>query len=256
MSIKVRELYSYLEELMPRTLSCEWDNDGLMVCADDRKEVKKILFALDVTYDAVEYAHNNGFDVIISHHPLIFTPLKSVSGDDVSSAIAIYAIKNDVAVMSFHTRFDSHENGVNDVLSELLELNDTERFGPEGEEIGIIGNVQKTELEAFALKVKSLLCADSVNVTASAEQVKRVAVLGGGGKDYVLPAYRAGADTFVTGEINYNTAVTAKDLGINVIEAGHYFTEAAALKRLEEWIKSRFAGLTFEYYNSNPSKIM
>lgn len=255
MSIKIRELYSYLDSIIPTSLSCDWDNDGLMVCGDVNADVKKILLTLDVTDGALEYAEEHGCNVIISHHPMIFRPVKSVVPTDVTSTQIIKALRSDISVMSFHTRLDAVKDGVNDVLCEILGVAETEIFGPAGEEIGRIGVVDTIDFAEFAYAVKDRLGADSLTVTdAGKKTVNRVAVLGGGGKDFVTPAFFAGADTFVTGEINYNTAVIAKDLGINVIEAGHYYTETPVLHRLVEWIENRFAGLSFEFYKSNPSK--
>lgn len=254
MSIKIKELYTYLVSLMPNSLACDWDNDGLMVCGNEDAEVNKILMTLDVTNEAVDYAIDNNCNVIISHHPLIFRPIKSIVPTDTTTKIAIKALKNDLTVMSFHTRLDAAKNGVNDVLCEVLGVRNTEAFGPETEVIGKIGDVDVTDFVSFANEVKDKLSADGIKITDAGKTVNRVAVLGGGGKDFVLPAYFYGADTFVTGEINYNTAVIAKDLGINVIEAGHYFTEAPVLKRLVSWIEERFAGLAFEYFVSNSTK--
>ena len=254
MAIKIRELYSYLKEIMPSELSCDWDNDGLMVCSDDNINVGKILMTLDVTNDAIDYATKHDCNVIISHHPLIFKPIKALVPTDTTAMLAFKAIKNNINIMSFHTRLDASVGGVNDILCEILGVNDTENFGPSGEVIGRIGTVERADLESFSYEVKAKLAADSIKVTDAGKSVERVAVLGGGGKDFVIPAYLAGADTFVTGEINYNTAVIAKDLGINVIEAGHYFTEAPVLKRLVLWIEERFAGLSFEYFTSNSTK--
>ncbi len=253
MSVTVRELYSYLNEYIPQSLSAEWDNDGLMVAADENSPVKKILFTLDVTDGAISYAIENGFDVIISHHPLIFKPIKSLAPVDATSKRAIKALLSGVAVMSFHTRLDALKGGVNDVLAELLEIEGAVPFGPEGEEFGRVGAVEPMETDLFASKVKSVLGADAVVVTDCGKKVSKVAMLGGDGKDYVNAAIKAGADTYVTGRCGYNVDVDARDLGINVIEAGHYHTEAPVLKRLSEIIGKRFAGILFGYYNSSPN---
>ena len=118
----VNELSRYLNEKIPRELSCSWDNDGLMCCSDGEREVKKALFCMDVTPEAIDHAIDGGFDVIISHHPLIFRGVKTLSGDYGIPARLIKLIKNDISVMSFHTRFDAVDGGVNDALAELLNL--------------------------------------------------------------------------------------------------------------------------------------
>ncbi len=256
MSVTVKELYAYLDCEIPSELSCEWDNDGLMVCPDENQEVKKVLLTLDVTDSAIEHAVNGDFDVIISHHPLIFRPIKSLSPSDLTARRAIRSLLGGVSVMSFHTRLDAVAGGVNDVLCELIGINETATFGPLDEEIGRIGSVAPTSLHDFANTVKTKLASDAVIVTSADKDVSRVAILGGDGKDYVTSAVLCGADTFVTGRCGYNVDVDARDLGINIIEAGHYYTEAPVLQRISDLIESRFAGIVIEYYCSNPTKSM
>ncbi len=256
MSVTVKELYSYLDEYIPGALSAEWDNDGLMVTDDENRAVKSILLTLDVTDGAIEHAKKNGYDVIISHHPLIFKPIKSLSTSDITSKRAIKALLSGVSVMSFHTRLDALSGGVNDVLAELLGIIDAVAFGPEGEEYGRVGYVSETGAADFAKTVKSALGVASVILTDAGRKVSKVAVLGGDGKDYVASALKYGADTYVTGRCGYNVDVDARDLGINIIEAGHYYTEAPVLKRLSEIIEKRFAGISFGYYNSSPNCIV
>ena len=105
--MKVRELYSALEARIPRSLSCEWDNDGLMCCPDGNKSVGKVLIALDVTGAVVEYAKKEGYDVIISHHPFIYKGLRAVDDEGYVSAKLISLIESGISVMSFHTRLDA-----------------------------------------------------------------------------------------------------------------------------------------------------
>lgn len=254
MNPNVNELYAYLASNIPSTLSCDWDNDGLMVASDGKRTVNKILLALDVSKKVIAEAKERGCDAVISHHPLIFKPMKSVNEADPTAEIVISAVRDGIAVMSFHTRLDALRGGVNDVLSELIGVKETSDFGPAGEEIGRIGTLDaETSARELALHVKNVLGADAVRLTDSGRPVRKVAVLGGGGKDYVIPAARAGADVLVTGEIGYNTAVIAADLGISVIEAGHYFTEAPVLTMLESLIARKFSNIAFEHAVSNPT---
>ena len=117
-----RELYRYLEEKMPRALSCAWDNDGLMCCPDGGREVRRVLVALDVTAEAVRYAVEGGYDVIVSHHPMIFKGLKAINDEHYVADKAMTLIREWISVMSFHTRLDAVEGGVNDTLANLLGL--------------------------------------------------------------------------------------------------------------------------------------
>ena len=120
----VGEIYTKICERIPEELREAWDNDGLMVSSDDSIDVKRAIITLDVTEDAVDYAVANGFDLIISHHSLIFRPLDAITEDSHVARKVIKLIKNDVAVISLHTRADKVEGGVNDILAEILGLSE------------------------------------------------------------------------------------------------------------------------------------
>ncbi len=256
MGIKIRELSSYLDEVIPRSLSCDWDNDGVMVCADNGSPLHRILFSLDVTMGALMYAHDTGCDTVISHHPLVFRPLRSLSDETCSSRAAIYAVRNGINVLSYHTRLDAlPEYGVNDTLAGLLNIENAEPFGPAGEAIGRIGTlISPTPFAEFCDSVKKALDVGTLITVDAEREVHNVAFLGGDGKDYLMPALKCGADTFVTGRCGYNLDIDAGEYGINVIEAGHYNTEAPVLKSLERLISREFAGIEFDYYNSDATK--
>ena len=220
----VTELYKKLCHHFPEDLRCEWDNDGIMVCPDSSAEVKKILVSLDVTEEIVDYAIDQGFDLIISHHPLIFRPIGSVTEENHVSRKVVKLIANAISVFSFHTRADRAKGGVNDRLAEILGLTDAVPFGEDS--LGRIGTLpEEYELEIFADAVKLALGADSIKVADGYNPVKKVAVVGGDGKDFVSDALHMGADTYVSGRLSYNVMQEAADMGINLIEAGHYFTE-------------------------------
>lgn len=220
----VREIYDALNERIPEQLREPWDNDGLMCAPDDTIEVRRALVALDVTEDIVDYAISNDIDLILSHHPLIFKPVASIHEDDHVARKLIKLIKNDVAVISFHTRADKVEGGVNDLLCDILSIRNATPFG-EGD-LGRIGDLdEELNMEDFSYLLKGLLDCDGVKVADACIPVGRVAVVGGDGKSYIPAALAAGADTFVSGRIGYNTMIEASEMGINLLEAGHFFTE-------------------------------
>ncbi len=222
--MKVKELYDRLTKIIPEELSESWDNDGLMCSADTTNEVNSILIALDVTEEIVDYAIERNFDLIISHHPLIFSPIKKVTEDSHISRKIIKLITNNVSVFSFHTRADKVKGGVNDILAGILGLTEVTSFG-EGD-MGRIGILPEDyDLEQFADVVKMSLGADVVRIADAYNPVKKVALVGGDGKSFVRDAISAGADTYLSGRISYNMMEEASEMGINLIEAGHYFTE-------------------------------
>ena len=230
------ELYTKLSMLYPKELSCEWDNDGIMCVDDMDKEVKKVLITLDVTMEAIKYAIQNHFDLIVSHHPLVFKAQKSLSPLNYTQEKLICLIKNNVGVMSFHTRLDAAKGGVNDVLAELVGLNNV--TADCSDLIGRIGTFdEKIALSTFAENVKKALKSNIVFYNGN-RMVNKVYIAGGDGKDFIPNAILNGCDTLLTGRASYNTAIDACDMGINIVEAGHYFTEHPVCFALQREIKS------------------
>lgn len=234
--MKALELYQYLDARIPSSLSCEWDNDGLMCCSAPDREVKKVLLALDITEEVVETAVREGCDAIVSHHPLVFRPVNALNGATGAQRKLIKLVKNDIAAMSFHTRLDAVEGGVNDELAKMLALGNVEPFGPEGERMGRIGTIQQPlSLDVFAKQIGNALGAPAVLYSGN-KQVKRVAVLGGNGDDFISAAIAAGADTLVSGRLGYHPMTDAEENGINLVEAGHYYTERPVLSVLADML--------------------
>ena len=226
----VKELYSALCAQIPATLSMPWDNDGLQLCPDPDREVKKVLCSLDLTYEAAKKAVENGCDALMTHHPFMFAPLRSIRAGEGKADALLLLLKNGIAAMSFHTRYDALEGGMNDILADRLGLTDTKCFGDAGEEIGRIGVIAETDIRAFAENAKKALDAPFALLSAGdIKTVKRVAVCGGDGKDFIIPAAKEGADILVTGRASYNTAVEAQEHGVAVLECGHFYTEVICL---------------------------
>ena len=243
----VLDLYKHFDDLFPRELSCEWDNDGLMCCPDPTREVHRALVCLDVTEEVVDEAIQGGFDLIVAHHPLIFKGLKSITNENAVSRKAIKLIRSNISVMSFHTRLDAVKGGVNDILAKLVGI---ENSVPFGDGIGRIGNLRTpADLLDFAKEVKNVLGAPNVYVADAKKDVCRVAVLGGSGKDEIAAASAAGADTFVSGEIGHHPMTDAPDMEINLIEAGHFYTEQPVCDFLCKELRS--LGIEATKYNSN-----
>lgn len=248
----INELSRYMNEKIPRELSCSWDNDGLMCCPDGNRDVKKALFTMDVTPEAIEHAIEGGYDVIISHHPLIFRGVKTVSGDLGIPARIIKLIKNDVSVMSYHTRFDAVDGGVNDALADLFELTDVEKVVCDGIELMRVGNLpEELDIEHFVAVVCAKLGCEHLNYGNNSGKVKKLALVGGGGGSYIREAAASGADTYLSGEIGYHNLTDCKDYRINLIEAGHYFTERIALYNLSQLVHEFDESIQCDFFESN-----
>lgn len=252
--MNVKELYAKLCEYMPESLREEWDNDGIMCSSDSSAELENVLITLDVTEEIVDYAISRGFNLIISHHPLIFKPIKSINEENHVSRKIIKLITNNIAVFSFHTRADKATGGVNDILAELLELENVRPFGEGG--LGRIGTLpEECELDVFCDTVKLKLGTEGMRFADGYNTVRTVAVVGGDGKDFVDAAIAEGADTFVSGRLSYNVMEEAPERDINLIEAGHYYTEAPITEYFRELVTKIDESLYIESADSNMIKI-
>lgn len=239
--MKIKEVYDFLNSFAPYETQCVWDNSGLMTGSLEG-ETESIMLCLDCTNDVIEQAVANNCNLIISHHPMIFSPLKAVETDT-----PVYnAIKNDITVISAHTNLDMAEGGVNDVLCEKLGIKNVQKLFAEGLPLMRMGDVKEISAKDFALFCSEKLAknvsndfpsfAESrrncVKLFDSGKPVRRVAVCGGAGGEYAADALAAGCDTFVTGEAKHHEYLEAKRLGINLIVAGHFSTEVPVLRAL------------------------
>lgn len=250
----IRELYAKLDELYPRALSCAWDNDGMMICPDPDRELRRVMLALDATLASIRAAAEQGCELLLTHHPLIFRPLKALTPSDLSGRRLIDAWNSGVSVISLHTRLDAAAGGVNDALAEALGLTVCGKFGDEeSPELGRLAELPASaDASAFAENVRAALGCGAVQLTGD-HPVRRVALVGGDGKDFIRPAMAAGADTFITGAAGYNVALDAAEMGLNIIEAGHYHTEAPVLAHLARLCRD-YAGVECVFYDSNLTK--
>lgn len=248
--MRPEELYKELCEFYPESLRCPWDNDGLM-CSAGPREVERILVALDATEEVLIYAAENDFDTVLTHHPMIFEKQRAITPDNNVGRKIIFALMNNISVISLHTRFDAAENGVNDALAEAIGLANVEKFGLPGEvPMGRIGELPypMSELELRDL-VAQKLSSDKMDSKDSMEVdlIKKVAVLGGAGKDLIDAAKAAGADAFVTGEVPYNAMLDAAENGTVIVTAGHYFTEFPGCLTLAK-VADRITGAYVEVF--------
>ena len=243
----VERLFRFFEDKFSKELSAAWDNDGLSCALDPKREVKRVLIALDATAEAVEYAATGGFDVLLTHHPLLFrgvkalTPAKAVPRKLLRLALA------GVSAMSFHTRLDAVKGGVNDILAATLGLLDVAPFAPDGEvACGRIGTLKEPmEAAEFAARVKAALGAPLVLLSGSGT-VQRIALCGGEGGDFLEAARELGADLFLAGRIGYHRMLDAPEDGLITVEAGHYATEFPVCEYLKKLVLEADPAITVE----------
>ena len=255
--MNVGELYAKLEERIPRSLSCEWDNDGLMCCPDPAAPVRRVLVALDITAGVADRAIAGGYDLIVSHHPLVFRPLRAAEPGDPVAAKVIRLLRAGVSAMSFHTRLDAVCGGVNDTLAAALGLTEVTLFGPQGEAIGRLGVLPAAmTLSEFAAWVRQVTGAPGVLAGDAGLPVRRVAVLGGSGSDELPAARAAGADTYLTGELAYHHLSEAPERGMNLLAAGHFYTENPVCQTLRQMLAGLDGSLCIDLADSNTVRVL
>lgn len=234
----VKQISGELDALIPRSLSCDWDNDGLLVCPKGSKRVGRVLLALDATEAVCEEAKD--FDLLITHHPIIFHKTGEISDQKQPTKKIIGLIYARTAVMSFHTRFDAADGGINDILAAKLGVSDVEKFAPEGDPpVGRIGNIAPTDAKSLCEKVKATLGSPFVLCADAGKTISRLAVCGGDGDDFIDAALAKGADAIVMGRGSYNDNIDARDAGITVVEAGHYYSEAIFAEYFEKFFADK-----------------
>ena len=245
----VADILAFVENLAPRYMKCDWDNVGLL-CGRKEKDVKKILVALDPFRSVIEEAVEIGADCIVTHHPLIFrNPLMAVNEDTETGRCVLTLIEHGIAAINAHTNYDLAPDGVNDVLARTLGLQNIEVINPEGEDTqgrpyGLLrcGTVGEISLKAFLVGVKEHLSCEGLRYVDGGKSVRKVAVGGGSCADEMGDALAAGCDTFVTADVKYNQFRTAFELGMNLIDAGHFHTENPSMPVFAEKLREAFPG--------------
>ena len=217
MSVTVQEILQELKAFAPPELACSWDNVGLLV--DAGRPVEKVLTALDITADVVREAAAADCQLIVSHHPVIFDPMKHITAEDVPAML----LQNGISGICMHTNLDAAPGGVNDTLADLLGMSRENRRNF-AENCGRIGTVETTTVADIAK-----FCAETlhsgVKFVESGKPVSCLAEVSGGGGSYLQEAIDEGADCLVTGEAAHHIALLAKQKGVGLVVAGHWGTE-------------------------------
>ncbi len=245
----VEQIYDYLNQKAPFEIQMDFDNAGFLV-GRSNLQVTKILISLDITEEVAEEARQWGAELIVSHHPVIFFPVKSVTDADPTGRILLRLLENGIAAICAHTNLDAVADGVNDALARKLGLTGIRQLKQDGIDekgraygIGRIGDVKETTLQKFALFVKNALGANGVRLADGGRCVHRVAVGGGACGDMMKDALAQGCDTFVTSDVKYNGFLDAAAMGLNLIDAGHYPTENVVCPVLRDWLREAFPEL-------------
>lgn len=252
---KVWQIEKALDDFAPKKTALSYDNVGLLV-GDAQADVKHVLLALDITPDVVVEAKMRNAQMIVSHHPVIFNPYKTVTKESYDKSAVMRLIRDDIAAVCMHTNLDIAENGVNDALAETLELSDIEKAEGDADGILRIGTLPYLmEMSEFAAYVRQKLNCPGVWYSDAKSYIERVAVCGGagGGTDELALAVSSGADAYVTSEIHHHAALQAEYLGIGLVDAGHFYTERPVLFMLDEYLRKIFPDLDISISPLRPS---
>ncbi len=250
----VHEIFTLLDGYAPTKLQMDFDNAGFLV-GEAEQSVSKILVALDITKDVVQEAAEIGAQLIVSHHPVIFHPMRSVTDQDPTGRIVRTLVQNRISAVCMHTKLDLVRNGVNDALARALCLEETDILEPGGEDdwdepfgLGRVGfwTEGPKPMSDFIYHVKTALGTPGVRCHDAGIPVHKVAV-GGGACGSSMPVAKAMCcDTFVTADLKYNDFLDARAVGINLIDAGHFPTENVICEPLAEFLAASCPDLTVE----------
>lgn len=267
--VTVGDIYNLIDKKAPFSIQMSFDNAGLLV-GDSGQEVSRVLVSLDITEDVADEAAELGCQLIVSHHPVIFHPLKGLTAGDPVGRVVCALVRQGISAICAHTNLDMARGGVNDCLAEAAGLTDLELLAvdgkaPDGTPIGCgrVGMLKAGEcsLAAYLTFLKGALSPHGMRFVDGGRPVRRVAVGGGACADYMENAIAKGCDTFVTSDVKYNGFLDAMAQGINLIDAGHFPTENVVCPQLVRWISEGYPELrvwrsarhreVFDYYGTS-----
>lgn len=233
--IKVSDILEFLNEIAPFETAEDYDNVGLIV-GDSFKKIERIMICLDVSFDVINEAIHKKCDLIISHHPIIFSSLKKINQDNFITSKVIKLIKNDISVIAAHTNLDMAKDGVCDNLCKVLGLSDKVYDGG----CFKICETSPISCSEMALKVKESLKMPFTKYSDGGKMCKKIGVVCGSGMDFADEMISMGADTIITGDIKYIGFLENMQKGINVIDCGHFDSEIIIKEPLKEILEKKF----------------
>lgn len=242
--ILVNDVLEYLWQVAPEEKKESWDNVGHLV-GRGNAQVTKILVALDITMPVIQEAAEQGAELIVSHHPVIWDTYRHVTDQVFQQEKVLTLIENHIAAICMHTNLDEAEDGVDDTLAETLGLRPIRHLGADG-----VGHIcvldQPMPLRDFLQMAQTRLHANGLRYCDGGRPVQRIALGCGSCGEYLRDAVQAGCDTFLTGDVKYNYFLDAQGCGVSLIDAGHYPTENPIVAKLAGKLQTRFPELSVQ----------
>ena len=242
---KVKDFYGYLNSIAPFETQEDWDNSGMLV-GDMDAEVKKVAVVLDITHEEIKKAKAIGADLIISHHPVIFNPIKSVT----KGSVPYELVASSINALCCHTPLDIADGGTNDSLAKLLGIEVTRTEDP----ILRLGTVEPTTAENLAGKIAKKLNT-KVRYADAGRKIEKIAICTGAGCSLIEAAGEI--DAFITGDASHHNFLDCIQAGITLIAAGHYETEIVVVPVLVKKLQAQFPDIEIiDIKQENPIKFI
>lgn len=244
-SLNLKEIYDFLDKLAPFSICDSYDNVGILV-GEKTHKVKKILIALDATVPVVEQAIDEGFDLVLCHHPVIFHPLKNLSPNNPAVKLSI----NNKCMLALHTNFDCADYGTTDIMVSLLGLKSegilNVEFPQQNKGYGRICTLSESISPlSLAEKVKQAYNCQKVRLLSGKTDIKKIALASGGSGSEIKNAINYGCDAFIGGDIKHDQWIDALNYGITVIDAGHFPTENIFCAYMKKVLSEKFPQAEF-----------
>lgn len=243
--VTVGDIYEYIDKIAPFSLQESYDNSGLII-GNMQNEVTRVLTALDITHEVVDEAVKTGAQLIVTHHPVIFRPLRSID----TSTPAAKLVANGISVISAHTSFDSAQ--LNDVLCGVIDLMPEGALHEEnGAKCGYVCSCNAVGADIIAKELKMSLGCRVVRYNDCKKPISKIAVCSGSGGDFLPDAIEKGCGAYITGDVKHSVFIDAHNAGVTVFDAGHFHTENIFCDYVAALLSQRFADIDCSVAKSN-----
>ncbi|OFL16861.1 Nif3-like dinuclear metal center hexameric protein [Anaerococcus sp. HMSC068A02] len=239
--MKIKDIIKFLEERFPLSLQEDWDNSGLQI-GNIENDLTNIMISLDLDEQTIQKAKEKSCNLIINHHPFLFSSIKSIDLNKGKGKIIKNLLLNDITVFAMHTNLDIGKGGVNDNLAKLLELRDISNLDTNNENpMARFGYTDEITAYDFSKFVKEKLnCKGLILYGDKDKKIEKVALCGGAGSDFINDAIKKGCDLIVTSDVKYHEAID-NCKKINIVDPGHFASENHIIYMIKDLLEKNFA---------------